>query len=46
VLIGEGRIDDAAVAFSKQLSLLKINLDQESFQALKMTITEMGGKLK
>lgn len=46
VLIGEGRIDDAAAVFSRNQPFLKSNLDQESFQALRMTITEMGGKIK
>ena len=46
VMVGEGRIDEAASTFSKQQALLKTNLDQESFTALKMTITEMGGKIK
>jgi chromosome segregation ATPase len=46
VLIGENRVDDAADSFSKNQAFLKANLDQESFTALKMTITEMGGKIK
>jgi hypothetical protein len=46
VMVGEGRVDDAADVFSKQHALLRANLDQESFTALKMTITEMGGKIR
>jgi hypothetical protein len=46
VLVGENRIDDAAALFSQMQPFLKANLDQETFQALRMTITEMGGTVK
>ncbi|MBN2188333.1 MAG: hypothetical protein JW699_02675, partial [Chitinispirillaceae bacterium] len=46
VMVGEGRIDDAADVFSRQQELLRANLDHESFTALRMTITEMGGKIR
>jgi hypothetical protein len=46
VLVGENRIDEATAIFLQSQSFLKANMDQESFQALRMTITEMGGTIK
>jgi chromosome segregation ATPase len=46
VLVGENRIAEASSRFAQIQPFLKTNLDQETFQALKMTITEMGGDIK
>ena len=46
VLVGENRIAEASARFAQLQPFLKANLDQETFQALKMTISEMGGAAK
>jgi chromosome segregation ATPase len=46
VLVGENRIAEASARFAQLQPFLRANLDQETFQALKMTISEMGGAAK
>ena len=43
LLLGDNRVDDASKLFKQHQQFLKTNLDKDNFEALKITIEQMGG---
>jgi hypothetical protein len=43
MLLGDNRVDEASTLFKQHQQFLKANLDKDNFEAVKITIEQMGG---